>query len=104
MVLTCITEAETKIFIQERLGNESQRWLLDNNMIVSSTYAICAREGENSLVCIKKNKAHENDLCFLQPSVRCCYCINSCYKYVQTITIPHVPHDVHDSVSFVHLL
>ena len=68
MVLACI---ESGIFIQDRRGDDIQRWLQDSNTIVSSKYqtVICVKDPGNVPVCVKKASGHEMHLCSLQSSV-----------------------------------
>ena len=70
MALACI---ENEIAIQERHDDVNQKWLQDNNTIVSSKYqtAICVKDSGNVPVCVKKEKAfrHGIHLCYLQSSV-----------------------------------
>ena len=65
MVLACI---ESEIVIQERRGDDSQKWLQHNNTIVSSKYqtVICVKD--NVPVCVETS-GHGNHLCCLQSSV-----------------------------------
>ena len=68
MVLACI---ESDIVIQERRGDESQKWLQHNSTIVSSKYqsVICVKGPENVPVCVKKASGHGYHLCCLQSGV-----------------------------------
>ena len=68
MVLACI---ESEIVVQERRGDDSQKWLQNSNTIVSSKYqtVICVKDPGNVPVCVKKASGHGNHLCCLQSSV-----------------------------------
>ena len=68
MVLACVG---SEIVIQERRGNDSQKWLQDSNTIVSSKNhtVICVKDPGNVPVCVKKSSGHGNHLCCLQSSV-----------------------------------
>ena len=68
MVLACI---ENGIVIQERLGDDSQKWLQDSNTIVSSKYqtVMCVKDPEHVPVCVKKASGHDVHLCSLQSGV-----------------------------------
>ena len=68
MVLACI---ESGIVIQDRRGDDSQKWSQDSNTIVSPKCktVICVKDPENVPVCVKKASGHEIHLCSLQSSV-----------------------------------
>ena len=68
LVLACI---ESGIVIQDRRGDDSQKWLQDSNTILSSKYqtVICVKDPGNVPVCVKKASGHGNHLCCLQSSV-----------------------------------
>ena len=67
-VLACIG---SEIVIQDRRGDDSQKWLQDNNTIVNSEHqtVICVKDPGNVPVCMKKASGHGNHLCCLQSSV-----------------------------------
>ena len=67
-VLACIGSG---IVIQDRLGDDSQKWLQDSSTIVSSIdeTVICVKDPGNVPGCVKKASGHEIHLCSLQSSV-----------------------------------
>ena len=67
-VLACI---KSEIVIQDRSGDDHQKWSQDSNTIVSSKYqtVICVKDPGNVPVCVKKASRHGNHLCCLQSSV-----------------------------------
>ena len=65
-VLAC---TETEIIIQKRYGSEDQKWLLKNDIIMSSKYnTVMYGRKEDSRAILGKNMAEGNP-CYLQLSV-----------------------------------
>ena len=72
LVLACdFKNNENKIFIKERHGDESQKWSVQNNKIVSLKHQtiMCVQKQEHSLICVRNMAESKNEMCYLQPSV-----------------------------------
>ena len=68
MVLAYI---ERVIVIQDRHGDDSQKWLNENNIILFSKYqtVMCVKDPGNFSVCVKKTSGHGIHLGCLQSSL-----------------------------------
>ena len=71
-VLACTTEYESEIVIQERYGGEDQKWLLKDDVIMSSKHhtVMCRRKEYSRPIHVKNMAECDSELCYLLPSVR----------------------------------
>lgn len=92
LVLACdFKNNENKIFIQERHGDESQKWSVQNNKIVSLKHQtiMCVQKQEHSLICVGNMAESKTEMCCLQPSVR--------FLHVKVYYITHAVFNLYQS-------